>query len=363
MSDVAPKRFPRRPGCPEAPRRTWWLRHPSRGQPHRGGDRGPRPALPPCDRRANTGTVTGPPPSDTPEEQWKPHGDLEVVRRYGVEHPDEFVEAIFEREPSVRLVMLMTGDDTESHTATLRALVEHPKQLDVRPAQYSRSQLEVIRQEIHNMATGEHRGALRRVGVGRGRVLVVVAADQETLARTLHERFEDAVEVTVGYLAHPDPVTGDPHVPQHSGSESNSLPLLSDEDVEVRASDPLIVQSGRAGRGSLHLHNRGRADIVVRTNGAVTARIVDPATGQVVGGYDGAQRAMGIDVRIAANDTVSIPLVIGTASTVRSLGYAVPPGRWAIEGLIEIVGGGLYRTPQIPILVQAIERSPSAGSP
>jgi hypothetical protein len=63
--------------------------------------------------------------------------------------------------------------------------------------------------------------------------------------------------------------------------------------------------------------------------GHLTAVVVDPHTGQVVGGFAGAQAAAAVPCRVAAGATDRIPLLIGTASFTPELGYILPPGSWA----------------------------------
>ena len=41
--------------------------------------------------------------------------------------------------------------------------------------------------------------------------------------------------------------------------------------------------------GLLIIYNRGDDDVVIRTNGVLTAKIIDPATREVVGTFAGAQ--------------------------------------------------------------------------
>jgi hypothetical protein len=49
--------------------------------------------------------------------------------------------------------------------------------------------------------------------------------------------------------------------------------------------------------------------------GQVTAKVIDPGTGQVVGGYSGARRLPLVVFRVAPGHSGQIPLLIGTAST------------------------------------------------
>ncbi|MGZ0146694.1 hypothetical protein ACXJJ3_06455 [Kribbella sp. WER1] len=44
---------------------------------------------------------------------------------------------------------------------------------------------------------------------------------------------------------------------------------------------------------------------------------------------------------VEARSSRSIPLLIGTASVVPELGYAVPPGEWGLEIVLAPEGGGV----------------------
>lgn len=91
---------------------------------------------------------------------------------------------------------------------------------------------------------------------------------------------------------------------------------------------------------------------MVATNGMVTARVVDPGTGEVVGGYAGAQTMPLVRFQAEPGQSVTIPLLVGTASSVPELGYAVPPGSWAIDAVLKLEDG-TYRTPRFPLTVTA----------
>ncbi len=159
-----------------------------------------------------------------------------------------------------------------------------------------------------------------------GGVDVQLAADQLKLAAQLHDRFGDVVKLRVGVFPYP-PASGT--VDHAKGSTSvarPTLPLLPVEEFDVHLESEIVVGSGATARGALRIHNRGRADVVIDTSGCVTAHVVDPQTGSAVGGFFGFQTVPLIKFRIPPAGTVSIPLLVGTTSSVRTLGYAVHPG-------------------------------------
>jgi len=89
---------------------------------------------------------------------------------------------------------------------------------------------------------------------------------------------------------------------------------------------PAVVSSGHTLWHGLLLRNLTGRELQIATNGQVTAIVVDPHTGEVVGGFAGFQNRPLIIFRVAPGQTEQIPLLIGTASSTPRLGYAIPPG-------------------------------------
>jgi hypothetical protein len=69
--------------------------------------------------------------------------------------------------------------------------------------------------------------------------------------------------------------------------------------------------------------------------------VVDPHSGEVIGGSAQATTLALRGPIVPAAQTVTIPLEIGTASFTRRLGYAVPPGGWGFQAIL-----GLPRDPR-----------------
>ena len=155
----------------------------------------------------------------------------------------------------------------------------------------------------------------------------------------------------MGFLSYPDPTMIDTQVPQRRPPAPERPPLLAAEEVQVSVDEGLEVRSGEHLVGVLHVHNVGTQEIVVLTNGAVTAATVDPHTGSVVGGYEFTQHMPGIEFRVPPGGVVDTPLLVGTASTDPLLGYCVPPGWWAIEVSLNLRDRGIFRTPLLHIKV------------
>jgi hypothetical protein len=191
---------------------------------------------------------------------------------------------------------------------------------------------------------------------------VGLAAWAVPVAEELHRQFGDQVELTVGRLRYP-PDRQPPPPPMSRG-----LPRLFDPgETEVELDGPAVVSSGHTLCHGLRLRNLGDRDLEVATNGRVTADVVDPGTGEVVGGYAGLALAVGRMFTAAPGQTTRIPLLIDTASSTLRLGYAVPPGHWGLQVTLTLGGWGSPGSPALlrrtPILALTITGSNQASQP
>ena len=174
----------------------------------------------------------------------------------------------------------------------------------------------------------------------------------EAVAAELHGRFGDQVDLTVGAL--PYPPGGAPRRPRTSGEPTA---LLDPAEAGAELDGPAVVRSGHTLRHGLLISNRTGAELAIATNGQVAALVVDPGTGEVVGGYSGFQTLPLVMFRVAPDGTERIPLLIGTASFTDRLGYAVPPGSWGIQVTLQLTPDpdvrdrGPRRTPVLPLTV------------
>jgi hypothetical protein len=170
------------------------------------------------------------------------------------------------------------------------------------------------------------------------------------VAEELHRQFGDLVELIIGRLRYP-PDRQPPPPPM-----TRELPeLLDPGETEVELDGPAVVSSGHTLRHGLRLHNLSDRELQVSTNGQVTADLVDPGTGEVVGGYAGPQLMPGVMFTAAPGRSTRIPLLIGTASFTLRLGYAVPPGHWGLQVTLTLGGSGATaprrRTPILPLTI------------
>ena len=181
---------------------------------------------------------------------------------------------------------------------------------------------------------------------------ITLAPWATTTAEELHRQFGDDVELTVGALPYPP------------GRQPRPLPapappssLLDPQEITAELDGPAVVRSGHTLRHGLQVGNLTRQELTIATNGQVTAVVVDPGTGQTVGGFAGFQTLPGVFFRVAAGTTERIPLLIGTASFTPELGYILPPGSWGIQVSLDLAPDILTRhrrlTPVLPLTITA----------
>jgi hypothetical protein len=178
---------------------------------------------------------------------------------------------------------------------------------------------------------------------------ISLAAWGTEAAAALHERFGDDVELTVGFLPYPPghPSRREPPSMTHLEETAALDPGVASVELDGLAS----VRSGYSLTHRLLVRNRSEAGLAIATNGAITASVVDPGTGEVVGGYAGWQTTPLVTFEVGPGATTRIPLLIGTASLAPRLGYAVPPGNWGLRGVLDLGDDGRGLTAVLPLTV------------
>ena len=171
-------------------------------------------------------------------------------------------------------------------------------------------------------------------------------------AAELHRQFGDDVELTVGALPYP------PGAQPHPQPAIAPLPgLLDSGEITVELDGPAVVRSGHTLQHSLLVRNLSGRELQIATNGQVTAAVVDPKTGEVVGGFSGWEPVPLVIFRVAAGATEPIPLLIDTASYSPRLGYVVPAGEWGIQVTLTLGpdpgNSPRRRTPILPLTITA----------
>ena len=185
-------------------------------------------------------------------------------------------------------------------------------------------------------------------------------------AEELHRQFGDDVDLTVGFLPYPPGRQSQPRRAPGQRPDlldprevTAALDRVRPGDVLIvpgRQSDgPAVVSSGQTLRHHLTIHNQTSSELQIATNGQVTAAVVDPQTGEVVGGYSGAQTLPLKFFLADPGGSARIPLLIGTASRTPRLGYTVPAGEWGIQATLKLGpdprNPSRRRTPILPLTI------------
>jgi len=161
------------------------------------------------------------------------------------------------------------------------------------------------------------------------------------VAHRLHSRFGDGVSLTVGALGYPE---GEPPLEDRRQEESGP-------GIEVDLAQPVVVSSGHTVRTTLRVTNREAHELVLHTNGQLVARVLDPETRTIVGGFSGAMTLPLVRFPIPPGGTADVPLLVGTASLVRALGYSLPPGEWVMDTVLTVADGRRIRTSAVALTI------------
>jgi hypothetical protein len=181
---------------------------------------------------------------------------------------------------------------------------------------------------------------------------IQLAAWASATAEALHRQFGDDLDLTVGALPYP-PGRIAPTRP----TAAEPAGLLDPQELTAELDGPAIVRSGESAGHGLLLTNLTSHAIQIETNGHVTADVVDPTTGEVIGGSSGPQLLPLVMFRVEPGQTVRIPLLIGTDSITPQLGYTIPAGIWGLQVTLTLGPDhhdSLHRrTPVLPLAVTA----------
>jgi hypothetical protein len=260
--------------------------------------------------------------------------DVSVIRDYGGQRLDDWVEVWFENEPTVRLITAFSNN-VALHEAELRRLVAHPERMEVRSMPWSQQALHGILDEVHELATTEPSGALCGWGLGTGQAVVTLCPDRESFAAALDERFGDALRLTVGVLPYP-PSRSLARYERVPGGRSPAEYIAIDGLETELVLTTSRLSPGEDGLGQLVLRNSGSGAIVRSTGQPLAGRILDWESGQLVGGGYRALRGTGKAIRLdpGAQDTIAV--CFGTASYNPALGYCLPPGRYRVQVELDV---------------------------
>jgi len=261
-------------------------------------------------------------------------GDLALITSYGQEHPRTWVGAWFGSEPAVRIVAAFTADLAQ-HDAALRPRLRYPDRLAVQSGRHSLSDLRQARTEIEETlgqrATQAGRPILTSIGQGAGVICVALRADQEDVAHELAARYGSAVELQVGNFTFPG---HQPSYPRPSARPTVTEPAVTEPafaglDLSVEVNQ--VIRCGDDGGGQLILRNTSSARIGPFGTGQPLVGSLLNANDEIVGSYVGWIAGVGRTFDLAPGQSAAIPVLYGTASTRRHLGYTLPPGTYWLQ--------------------------------
>jgi len=281
---------------------------------------------------------TGPMPGDDGTEdgpvaraQRRIMADAEAAQAYGAAHPDEYASLRFENGPRVRIVIAFTGHIAE-HCAALRELLAFPEEFEIILRERTEADLLTLQQEIVALAGP----FLLYAGSGgaAGVIEVGLRANGEDMARQLVERYGDAVQVTVGMLSYPDRTR-----PDGLTTCSPTMGTLR-QDAPLRAG--LVLKSSTVASGgdfaaTATVTNLGIADFDFQSGSPATALVYAAGGVDAIGGYTGGIAGVGLGKVLGPLESIDVDVVGGTASCDPALGYALPPGRYEVRAVIDVL--------------------------
>jgi hypothetical protein len=274
-------------------------------------------------------------------------GDLrpvvEAVRRYGEAHPGIVQQIWFEDHPE-RVVALLASDDIDIaiHESAIGDLVAAPEQIELRHSEWPAGHLERVYEEVKEHA----RHSISEIGLGKGLLHVSLWADQIDMAASLYRRYGTAIGLTLGFLPYPDIDSNNSEEIAIETEPPQRRPEPLPDEVVLSIAENRGIRSGSHFNTALSIHNGSAMEFTV---GKLVPSVVDQISGEVVGRYEGAMKMDLRHYQVAAGTSGEVPILIGTASVRRELGWAVPPGSWDIRVACGLGDRAFHR--RIPIKV------------
>ncbi|MGI8695936.1 MAG: hypothetical protein ACR2JQ_04715 [Mycobacteriales bacterium] len=256
--------------------------------------------------------------------RWDQSADIRWLREYGGQHPDVW-GGLWVEGPRVAV----TFTNPEAHAAYLRSEVARPSLLDVRRALRTAQQLGEIRAAVDSRLQSE-RGRWHLTGTRKHVVMVGLRGDAVDLAAELHDRFGDALALTVGQHAYP-PDPSRVVQPQPGPVSTIDIPGLWARAVP----DAQDLPAGPAITGVVELRNCSAGDLSFQTDQPLMGYLLD-GTGDVAGVFTGVVVGTGLTVALRPAGHRSVAFQAGTASRDPSLGWVLPAGRYQLVVAIPV---------------------------
>lgn len=138
------------------------------------------------------------------------------------------------------------------------------------------------------------------------------------------------VELTVGYFRYPDFAIPSAFSNARVDLARQRPALLAPGELELVMPEELTVEVG----GQLHCDvlvrnpHQEQIGIVIRPTGAV---VDSEKGGRQVGGYPGPNGVRSFRDELGPGESLSVQVLVGSASLAPEVGYALPPGQWNLE--------------------------------
>lgn len=299
----------------------------------------------------------------SPREIWQSdHSpDSQIIQHFIAEHPDVVSSLRTNWGPPASHEVLLWGANTRDVQDEIRASLEFPDDVAFLPALFSPAHLHSILEEINRLSRESPRPTFQSYGPTWDGVTATLDASQEELAASLHERFGDALILSVGGFPYPinRPLTFIEDLIKNRQIVAVPEPptVLG---LEARLVLPnSIITSGSRFDAEVTVTNVGSTPLEF-TRGAPTVSILDPATREVVGGFQGWVNAMGMLLSLAPGESSNLKALTGTASSRRELGYVLPPGHYLARASLHLSpwhgqapqGGSVVRTPEVELEIR-----------
>lgn len=203
-----------------------------------------------------------------------------------------------------------------------------------------------------------------------------LAAHAEAVARQLHDRFGDRVEVLLGCRRYPSGRwwPGEPG----PGELDAYNPLAGTEPqpawLDVAVGAPAVVALGPDQLITVVITNRSGSEMSVTTGGpplVLDGYLTAPGEVVALSSPGGASHLMGMTTVLPPNQPVELPAVFGVGATPFTPGFTVAPGGYELSVIVPVsphppgstgVGTGTavrYRTDGVPLLVELPAAEPT----
>lgn len=266
------------------------------------------------------GRVVTPELADIMDRQSKLFGDVERLEAYGLKHPKDWGGLWFE---GARLVISLTRP--EEHTAAVRALLEHPNDVDVVSCKRSKHELADIRAAV-NRQLERHPGCWHSVGDGPGRVHLDLKASGLDLAERLWDEHGDALLITVAGHNFPLDDRAVDQQPRAVGPEQTApCPLGLELDVVL---DETTTPSGGLITGAVVLRATSHG-VELDSEQPLYGELLD-RDGFRVNSLVVIRVGTGWRCRLEPSEVRSIKFIATTDSDRLADGPHVPPGTWSL---------------------------------